>query len=210
MFINKSETLMLYFLIIMSTLDLSKLTFLNAPSNHDLMKLIISGLLQMHNAKIDTGTGLEWINFTKDLKSLTKEYEKLPNKDQDDPIVVKYRNVTNLKYIVELGKESTFRFNNEEVGINTSSHYKKLETIQSMIEHYNSLSDKDKKQLAKDLNDKSKNQNNVLPKFLGRILQGLYYAYPLDSKNKIIMLKDVSALLVLTRNTLNYIKSYGQ
>lgn len=209
--------MIIYFiLLIMSTLDLTKYTFIDAPENDEVMELIINGLIQADNAQTQNG---KWIVFTSNLRKVTEEYEKLSAKEKEDRenhIAKEYTNLTNIQYISDIGIESTLRYSHEKNFINTSRHYKSRKTVQSMINHYILLSENEKKELAKDMNDKKRNNNNVLPKFLGRILQALNYAYPTKEvngtiqKSDRIMLRQVSGLLVLTRNTLNYIKNYGK
>lgn len=205
-----------FILLIMSTLDLTKYTFIDAPNNNEVMELIISGLLQVRNAQTLDG---KWIVFTEGLKKVTEDYNKLNAKDKENrenPIVKEYANLTNIQYISDIGLESTLRHSNETNFINTWRWYKNRKTVQSIINHYYLLTDSQKKELSRDMNNKKRNDNNVLPKFLGRILQALNYAYPvkevdgLIQKSDRIMPRQVSGLLVLTRNTLNYIKNYGK
>lgn len=170
--------------------DLKSLTYIDAFDNIDVLKLIISGLIQLDNAKDEDK---KWVKF----KSNGEKYK-------------------HLAYIVEIGEKSAFYACNQFFGINTSGKYNEMFTVQSMIKHYNNLSNEQKRELAQSIVNKEKNPNDVLPRFIYKVLKTINEIYPSEktSDDKIIrktkynMIKDVSGLLVLTKNTLNYIKNY--
>lgn len=206
---NKLKTIIIL-LLIMSTLDLSKYTFMNAFENDDILKLIISGLNQIHNAQKPEG-GWEKYNLT---ENIIQEYKKANSSDRTNPIVNDYINLSNIAYVTNIGISSTLKYVNDKRFINTSGHFDNRHTVQSMIAHYNSLSNDDKLNLSKDILNKKKNPNDVLPKFLKRLIQALNYIYPTQmvngklEKSTKIMVRDVSGLLVLVKNTINLIKNY--
>lgn len=208
MLFNKLKTAILIILIFMSTLDLSKYTFIDAFDNDKIMTLIISGLNQVHNAQKPDGS---WEKY-----KLTEQIVNEYNDNKTDEIINKYNNLTNIEYITSIGMKSTLKYINDKRIINTSGHFDSKHTVQSMIQHYIKLTNVQKKELSDNLVNKNRDSNDVLPKFLKRILQALNYIYfsqKVEGKdapyNNKLMIKDVSGLLVLVRNTLNSIKNYG-
>lgn len=170
--------------------DLKNLTYIDALTDINVMRLILSGLNQLDNAK---DKDKNWVIF----------------KTNGD----KYRH---LSYMMRIGANSTLRACNEVFGINTSHKYNKNYTVQSMIEHYNNLSHKQKKELAQSVINKEKNVNDILPKFIYKVLKTINEIYPSEKTNngEILrktdynMIRDVSGFFVLTKNTLNFIRNY--
>lgn len=195
----------------MITLDLNKYTFMNAFENDEVLQLIISGLNQIHNVKKPDGEGWEKYVLTEDI---IKKYKELNSIDKTNPIVDSYINLSNIEYVTSIGLSSSLKYLNDKRLINTSGHFDNRHTVQSMIAHYNGLSNDDKKLLAKSMIEKKKDNNDVLPKFLKRLIQALNYVYPTKmvdgklEKSPKTMVRDVSGLLVLIRNSMNAIKNY--
>jgi len=184
-----------------------------------LYNLIISGLLQLDNAKkVNDDNTYKLVSF-----KITDEIEKKAiaamkrdfKTDDDKRDISIYDNLKNIAYLVDIGKLSTFKHINDLRWINSSGKYANTYSLYSIIKSYIDLTDDEKKELEKfrKQNKKNLDKRDILYKFLIRIQKAIHYIYPakkdennvLQKLGNLEMLPPVSALLVLTYNTLKLI-----
>lgn len=212
------------------TLDLKDKTFLDAANinyeNYDitnekvlLYNLIVSGLNQLHNAKlssIDNSYKLVSFKITEQIeKDYRKAVKSIDNSANDRDAIYVYDNLKNIAYLTDVGKNSFTRVLNDSRQINTSGHYMKKYTLQSMIESYTELTDVEKQEIedARKINKRNLDRRDILYKLLIKIQRAIHYIYPIKREDdgtltrlgNFEMLPPVSALLTLTYNTLKKI-----
>ena len=199
----------------MYPLDLKKYTFLDVLNCKEtvvvdnceqnvkdlLLSLILSGLYQICNYH-DDKQQLVKITLTKDVITQYEKLSETEKQNRDNPIATKYKNLSNIDYLMTIAENSLLRMlntlhkNKHSFGVNTSGQYNNKFTVQSMIEIF-------------------EQDATVLQNFLKRLKSAYSVIYPItrDENNVIIknpninMFRDVSGLLTLVNNT--YKKYYA-